>query len=94
MWLANSHLTFWSDGFLRARMRPDCSRASESRMRALVGAPKHTLADVNNVNNHMRTALRRFYRQRNILMHRPNGTHLQRQYDGHVGGLGENGLHD
>ena len=41
-------------------------RASESRMCALVGAPKHTLADVN---NHMRTALRRFYRQRNILMH-------------------------
>jgi hypothetical protein len=41
-------------------------RASESRMRALVGSPKRTLQDVN---NHMRTALRRLYRQRNILMH-------------------------
>jgi hypothetical protein len=41
-------------------------RASESRMHALVGAPKPTLADVN---HHMRTALRRLYRQRNILMH-------------------------
>ncbi|MET4429059.1 integrase [Mycolicibacterium sp. 624] len=41
-------------------------RAAESRMRSLVGAPKHTLGDVN---NHMRTAFRRLYRQRNILMH-------------------------
>lgn len=41
-------------------------RAAESRMRALVGAPKHTLGDVN---NHMTTAFRRLYRQRNILMH-------------------------
>lgn len=41
-------------------------RASESRMYALVNAPKATLQDVN---NHMRTAVRRLYRQRNILMH-------------------------
>jgi hypothetical protein len=41
-------------------------RAAESRMKVLVGAPNHTLEDVN---HHMRTAFRRLYRQRNILMH-------------------------
>lgn len=41
-------------------------RASESRMRGLIAAPKQTLQDVN---KHLMTALRRFYRQRNILMH-------------------------
>ncbi|MDP7738709.1 integrase [Mycobacterium paragordonae] len=41
-------------------------RAAESRMKALVDAPKDTLGDVN---RHMRTAFRRLYRQRNILMH-------------------------
>jgi hypothetical protein len=41
-------------------------RASESRMRALVRSPKPTLRDVN---DHMKTGLRRLYRQRNILMH-------------------------
>ncbi|WP_138251345.1 integrase [Mycolicibacterium phocaicum] len=41
-------------------------RASESRMAHLIANPRPTLEDVN---AHMRTALRRFYRQRNILMH-------------------------
>jgi hypothetical protein len=35
-------------------------------MEVLVGAPKRTLGDVN---SHMKTAFRRLYRQRNILMH-------------------------
>jgi hypothetical protein len=35
-------------------------------MRALVRSPKPTLRDVN---DHMKTGLRRLYRQRNILMH-------------------------
>jgi hypothetical protein len=41
-------------------------RAAASRMQALVVQPKRTLGDVN---HHMRTAFRRLYRQRNILMH-------------------------
>lgn len=41
-------------------------RASERRMANLIANPSLTLADVN---AHLRTALRRFYRQRNILMH-------------------------
>ena len=35
-------------------------------MKALIDAPKPTLMDVN---SHMKTAFRRLYRQRNILMH-------------------------
>lgn len=41
-------------------------RAAEQRMRGVVQYPKQTL---NDVNKHVQTALRRLYRQRNLLMH-------------------------
>ncbi len=40
--------------------------AAEHRMLGLVNQPKHMLRDVN---RHMRTAMRRLYRQRNLLLH-------------------------
>jgi len=41
-------------------------QAAEARMRALMAAPRRTLMDVTSA---MRTAMRRLYRQRNILLH-------------------------
>lgn len=50
----------------RLALREPQDFAAESRMRAMLSEPRATLRDVN---AHVTTALRRLYRQRNIVMH-------------------------